>query len=390
MGKKYGKKELKYLKKAIKSDNLFYANGKMTKRLCKTVRRHFNVDYAAAMSSGTAAIHCALAALEIPPGKEVITSPITDIGTVIGVLYQNLIPVFADVDPHTYNITAESIEKVISDDTRAIIVVHLAGNPAGMDEILNLAEKHQVDVIEDCAQSYGAKYKGKPVGTLARLGCYSLNAYKHISAGDGGFVITNEEILYERVHNYADKFYDRHGKGVRLNSLAPNYRITELQSAVSVAQFDKVNDITESRHALGDMFNKGICGLAGISAHGVKEHSYCSYWFTMIRIDSDILQVDRDEFVKELKKNRVPASAGYIARPLYLEPLFREKNFFPAHLWPAEIISGKSFEYESGLCPIAEDVLDTAIRVSIDENMSEKKIQKMIDGVQKAHAKFIT
>lgn len=389
MGNKYGNMELKNLKKAIKSGNLFYAKGKMTKKLCKTVKRYFGIKYAATMSSGTAAIHCALAALEIPPGKEVITSPITDIGTVIGVLYQNLIPVFADVDPHSYNITAETIEKVITDDTKAIIVVHLAGNPAEMDEIMALGKKYKIAVIEDCAQSYGAKYKDKLVGTIAPMGCYSLNAYKHISAGDGGFVITDSEQYYENVHNYADKYYDRHQNGVRLSALAPNYRITELQSAVSIAQFSKLDEITETRHKLGDMFNQGISDLEGIKPHGISDYNYCSYWFTMIRMDPNVLDVTRDNFVKELYKHLVPASAGYIPRPLYLEPMFKEKNFFPGNIWPAEKVSGKKVDYESGLCPVSELVLETAIRIPIDEGKSEKKIQKMINGVKIAHNKFI-
>ena len=120
----------------------------------------------------------------------------------IGILYQNLIPVFADVDPHTYNITAESIAKVITERTRAIIVVHLAGNPCDMDPIVDLAKKHDLLLIEDCAQAYGALYKGRLVGTMGDIGAFSLNESKHLSAGDGGFIVTGDQELYGRCHNY--------------------------------------------------------------------------------------------------------------------------------------------------------------------------------------------
>ena len=216
---RYGNLEKKYLSEAIESGNLFYANGKFTKKLTDRVKKYFNIEYAALMSSGTAALHCAIGALQIPPGFEVITSPITDMGTLIGILYQNLIPVFADVDPHTYNMTADSIKKVITERTRAIIVVHLAANPAEMNSIMELAEEYKLFVIEDCAQSYGAKIGQKYVGTFGHIGCYSLNAYKHISCGDGGFLITHNKEIYQKAFNFADKNYDRLQLNDRLNSL---------------------------------------------------------------------------------------------------------------------------------------------------------------------------
>ncbi|MHA1338724.1 MAG: DegT/DnrJ/EryC1/StrS family aminotransferase [Promethearchaeota archaeon] len=391
MPNKYGKLEKKYLNEVIDSGHLFYVKGKMTEKLLKTVRKYFNIKYVAAMSSGTAAIHCAIAALQIPPGNEVITTPITDMGTLIGLLYQNLIPVFADVDSNTYNITAESIKKTITDKTKAIIVVHLAGNPAEMDEIMELAQERGIFVIEDCAQAYGAKYKGKLVGTIGDIGCYSLNAYKHISAGDGGFIITNNEDLGILAENYADKFYDRNNKCGRLSALAPNYRITELQSAVALAQFSKLEDITLKRHQLGNLFNKEISDLEGIYPHKVHNYNYSTYWFTMFRIDPNILNCDRDKFVKSLHLSGFSqASAGYIPKPIYLESVFVNKSFFPKNIWPAEIISGKKYEYTKGLCPNAEHVLNTAIRVPIDEFMNEKTIIKRTQIIKKVYSKYLS
>ncbi|MHA1681990.1 MAG: DegT/DnrJ/EryC1/StrS family aminotransferase [Promethearchaeota archaeon] len=385
---KFGDQEKKELNDVIDSGNLFYVNGEKTRKLCKKIQKYFKVKHCVMGSSGTAAIHAAIGALEIPPGKEVITSPITDMGTVIGTLYQNLIPVFADVDRDTYNITAGTIEQKITENTGAIIVVHLAGNPADMIPIMEIARKHDIPVIEDCAQSYGALYKGKKIGTIGDLGCYSLNAYKHISCGDGGFVITNNKELYERASNFMDKSYDRLNTGRRLTVLAPCYRITELQSAVALAQFDKLDYITSKRHELGNLFNDGIKGLKGINIHGVQPGNYCTYWFTMITVDPETL-CHRNEFSMALKSEKIPAGAGYIAKPLYMENVFTTKDFFPGGTWPAEIISNTAPEYKEGLCPVAEEVLATAIRINISELESKETVKKWVEGVKKVHSFYI-
>jgi perosamine synthetase len=385
--KRYGDLEKQYLNEVIDSEHLFYVKGEKTESLCQTIKEFFGVEYSAVMSSGTAAIHCAIGALEIPPGYEVITSPITDMGSLIGALYQNLIPVFADVDPETYNITAESIEKVITEKTRAIIVVHLAANPAEMDEIMELAQSKNIPVIEDCAQSYGAKYKDKPVGTFGDIGCYSLNDFKHISSGDGGFIITNNKELYEKTHNFADKCYDRHNLGNKLSYLAPNYRFTELQAAVALAQFSKLPNIIKKRNKFGNMFNEGMKDIPGIIPHKVYPHNLCSYWFTMIKVDPNQVPFGRNEFVGALNFEQVQAGIGYIPRTIYLEKVFTEKAFFPGGIWPAEIIAKreKPIEYKKGLCPIAEKVLEEVIRIPINENMDENKIKQMIQGVKNAY-----
>ena len=242
-GKRFGKEELAYLEEALDQNTLFYWFGKMTKRLCTKFADMYGAKYCVATSSGTSAIHVALGACGVGPGDEVITAPITDMGSVIGILFQNAIPVFADVDPNTYNMTAESIEAKITDRTKAIVVVHLAGNPAEMDKIMEVANKHGIYVIEDCAQAYCCSYKGKLAGTFGHIGCFSLNDFKHISAGDGGMVIMNDEKLYHAAHMFTDKCYDRIGTDVKKNVpyLAPNYRMSELVGAVGLAQVEKVD-----------------------------------------------------------------------------------------------------------------------------------------------------
>ncbi len=383
---RFGNQERKYLDEVLASGNLFYAGGEKTKNLCAKFGKMIGVKYCATASSGTAAIHAAIGALELPPGSEVITTPITDMGTVIGPLYQNLIPVFADVDPFTYNITADTIARALTDRTRAIIVVHLAGNPAEMDEILALARERNLFVIEDCAQSYGAKYKNKPVGTMGNIGCFSLNQYKHITCGDGGLAVTRDEDLYEKICKFTDKYYDRTHAGRRPTALAPNYRMTELQAAVALAQLQQLENITNRRNAIGNQINRAIAPLQGITPHKVYPHNFCSYWFTMFRVNPAVLGCSRDEFATALKHEKVPASGGYIDYPLYMEPVFAKKAFFPGGVWPAEVIAGHPVRYEAGACPVAEEVLKTAIRVSVSEDFSDKQVQACIEGVERAYA----
>jgi dTDP-4-amino-4,6-dideoxygalactose transaminase len=385
--KRYGDLEKRYLAEVIDSGELFYARGAKTKALEATIKDRFQMPYVAFGSSGTAVIHAAIGALDLPPGSEIITTPVTDMGTVIGILYQNQIPMFADIDPHTYNITAESIAKVITDRTKAIVAVHLAGNPCEMDEILAVARRNNLKVIEDCAQSYGCRYKGKYIGTMGDLGCYSLNVYKHLSAGEGGFVMTRDPKFHEWTVNYTDKFYDRLGTGHRLDRLAPNYRITELQSAVALAQFSRFDEIVTRSHDIGTKINDGLKDIPGLIPHKVYSHNYCTYWFTMITVDPEIFPASREELVAALKFEGVNTGIGYIPKPLYLEPLFLEKRFFgpKGTPWPAELAAGTTVEYKAGACPNAEYMLQNVIKIGLDYTMSDAEVDRILSGFHNAY-----
>ncbi|MEW6230490.1 MAG: aminotransferase class V-fold PLP-dependent enzyme, partial [Bacillota bacterium] len=172
-GQRFGEEELAELREALEQNTLFYWYGKKVKQLCAEFAAFYNLPHCVATSSGTAAIHVALASLGVGVGDEVITSPITDWGTVIGILYQGSVPIFADVDPHTYNLDPGSVEARITQKTRIILVVHLAGNPCDMDGIMALARKYGLRVVEDCAQSYLCRYKDQLAGTFGDFGCFS-------------------------------------------------------------------------------------------------------------------------------------------------------------------------------------------------------------------------
>jgi dTDP-4-amino-4,6-dideoxygalactose transaminase len=383
-GKRFGLDEAKELLEALEQNTLFYHFGKKVKTFLEKFNELYSVKYSVATTSGTASIHVALGAAGVTVGDEVITSPITDQGTLIGILYQNAIPVFADLDPHTYNMDPKSIEAKITPRTKAILVVHLAGNPADMDPIMEIARRHNLKVIEDCAQSYLTKYKGRLAGTIGDYGCFSTNDFKHISTGDGGIVTINsgDEQDFLTAHAFADKNFKRFGDTVQkdLHYLAPNYRMTELQGAVGIAQLKKLPWICERRHVYGDRITQGISGLPGVIPHKVQEGNECTYWFYMMRIDESQLTCDRAEFSKALAAEGIPNQAGYIPQVMYLQPIFQKRQAYLGSHFPFDITG---IEYKEGDCPNAENILKTAIRFSVNEFYTDQDIEDIIRAIRK-------
>jgi len=383
-GKRFGLDEAKELLEALEQNTLFYHLGNKVKTFLARFNELYGVKYSVATSSGTASIHVALGAAGVSVGDEVITSPITDQGTLIGILYQNAIPVFADLDPHTYNMDPKSIESRITPRTKAILVVHLAGNPADMDPIMDIARRHKLKVIEDCAQSYLTKYKGRYVGTIGDYGCFSTNDFKHISTGDGGIVTVNsgDEQDFYTTHAFADKNYKRFGDAVQrdLHYLAPNYRMTELQGAVGIAQLKKLPWICEQRRKYGDRITEGISGLKGISPHRVPDGGECTYWFYMLRVNEEELSCTRDEFSQALAAEGIPNSAGYIPDVVYMQPLFQKRQAYLGSHFPFDLTG---ITYERGLCPNAERILQTAIRFGVSEFYTEQDIEDIIRAIRK-------
>lgn len=383
-GKRFGLEEVIQLTEALEQNTLFYHSGKKVKQFLSDFNELYGVKHSVAASSGTAAIHIGLGAAGVTAGDEVITSPITDQGTLIGILYQNAIPVFADLDPHTYNMDPASIESRITERTKAILVVHLAGNPSDMDAIMAIARKHNLKVVEDCAQSYISRYKGQLAGTIGDYGCFSTNDFKHISTGDGGIVTVNsgDEQDYMVTHAFADKNYRRFGTEVirELDYVAPNYRMTELQGAVGIAQLRKLPGICERRRRHGDYLTAAIKDLPGISAHKITEGGESSYWFYMMRIDEEQLACTRNEFSRALSAEGIPNSAGYIPDVVYMQPLFQKKQAYVGSNYPFSLSDAT---YERGLCPVAERILQTAVRLQINEFFTDEDMEEMAQAIRK-------
>ncbi|MCD6399801.1 DegT/DnrJ/EryC1/StrS family aminotransferase [candidate division WOR-3 bacterium] len=233
-GRLFGDEEKQLLEEVIDSGTLFRYGGKTVQTFEEEMAAKYGVKHATAVTSGTAALHTAVAALDLDVGDEVITTTVTDAGTVIGILQCNCVPVFADVDRRTMIMRPDSIEAAISERTRAIIVVHLFGQPAPMDEVMDIAQRHKLYVIEDCAQAHGARFDGQLVGTIGHLGAFSMQQSKQITTGDGGVVISNDDELAARARMFHDKFYDRRGEYRGYERLGINYRMNELTRRVAL------------------------------------------------------------------------------------------------------------------------------------------------------------
>lgn len=385
--KRWGNKELDELKQVLDQQSLFYWNGGGARRLVSGFQKLYPLAHVMPCSSGTAAIHIAILSMGLVPGDEVITSPITDQGTLIGILYQQGVPVFADVDPHSYNLDPSAVAACITDKTRAIVAVHLAGNPCKMSELKAIAAERNIVLIEDCAQAWGAEYNGSPIGTIGDFGCFSLNDFKHIGCGDGGIVGSNHAKFGPMLQMCGDKAYDRVKGGRDPEFLAPCYRMSEPQAAVAAAQVSRIPEITEKRNRFGNMLNSHLSNIPGIHPHKVESTNRCSFWFYMLRIDNAAFRCSRDKFAEALAAEGVMASAGYIPTPVYKWPLFQQHNFFGG-TWPIRDLGYTKMDYKTVECPNAEAILDTAVRIEIKQWMSVEYIDSVAKAIQKVASHY--
>lgn len=377
----FGEEEVEMVAKAIRSQNLFGLGGPMTAAFEKQFAGLYGVPHAVASTSGTAAIHIAVGTVNPNPGDEIITAPITDAGSVVPILYQNAIPVFADID-HTYNMDPKDVEAKITSRTRAILAVHLFGNPCDVDALLDLAQRHNLLLIEDCSQAHVTEYKGRLLGTLGHIGCFSLQQSKHMTTGDGGVTITRDEALAGRMTLFRDKGWTRQpGWGARTyRFLAPNYRITELQSAVGLVQLGKVRDVTRRRNELGDLLSASIRGAPGVEPPPVTRGGKHTYWSYPLRIAGDA-----DTFAQALRAEGISAGAHYIGEPIFLcmEALANRVTFGDSHHPLDGCHSGRQIEYKKGLCPRTEEALRQMVTLGIHEHMSREDILDMAGAIRK-------
>jgi len=385
-GRRFGEEEKREVLEVLDSDVLFYVFGSKVKAMEAKMKQMYGLKHCSGCSSGTAAVHIALGALAISPGKEVITSAITDMGTLTGVLYQQLVPRFADVDPETYNLDPRSVGKLINRRTGAILVVHHAGLPADIEAILELARDRKIPVIEDCAQAHFTKWKGRLLGSFGDVSTFSFNHFKHITTGSGGAVMTDRDDLEERIRLFVDKCYFRDGRKRNPYFLAPNYQMTELQGAVAVAQLGKVERIVGARTALGGRLVAGLRRVPGIIPQKIPEAAEHSFFLLVVRIDPRLIKASVPEFCRALEAEGIPCEPNKITggMPVYRYDLFRHRTAFPGSRLPFVSKDLRSnISYPEGLCPVAEEAFQQTFNLNISEFYSGQDIDDMVKGVAK-------
>ncbi|MBN1809426.1 MAG: DegT/DnrJ/EryC1/StrS family aminotransferase [Planctomycetes bacterium] len=389
-GSRFGPEELHHLKQALDQNTLFYARGAKVRELCVEFARIHGVRHCIATSSGTASIHVALGALDVGVGDEVIVPPITDQGTIIGVLLQNALPVFCDVLPESFSYDPADLERKISPRTAAVVAVHLTGSPNDMDVIFDITRPRNIPVVEDCAQAYLAEYKGRLVGTMGAVGAFSLNDFKHISAGDGGLVLTDDDELAARSALFADKWYDRSAgrSGWSLAMLAPNYRMNELTGAVGLAQLARLPGIVARRREIGAAYDSAVSGVEGLFPVVPPAGGVSSYWFYMLRVDEALLGASRDSVVEALVAEGVPAWGPYTTRVKYLEPMFQELRAYPKSHFPFDNPVYGKVEYRPGLCPNSEKAVDSTFIIPVSEFHSDLDVQETASAITRVGLYF--
>lgn len=332
---------------------------------------------AVACSSGTAALHLAVAAVRLDPGDEVITTPISDFGSIAPIIAQNGVPVFADVDPATGNLDPAAVEAAITPRTRAILAVHLFGAPADAAALRALADRHGLLLIEDCAQAWlGATPDGEPLGTLGHIACFSLQQYKHITSGDGGLAITADAELAARMRLFADKGWDREHGRVHL-SLGLNYRMTELAAAVARVQLGRVAGVVGRRRDLAARLLAALADLPGLGLPDPAGHAWWLFPFTVPDEPGNLA------WVRELAAEGVPAIAGYLDRPLYANPVMADGPVYGTSRFPLE---GR--EYPAGLCPNAERLIGrTLVVLNWNEGYTADDVDVIAQAVRAVHAR---
>lgn len=312
-----------------------------------------DAQYGVSISSGTTALQVALEALGVGAGDEVIVPSYTFVATASAVATVGSVPVFVDVDPETYNIDPASVEAAVTDSTRAVIAVHLAGQPADLDALGQLATKRGIALIEDSAQAHGAAWKGRKVGAVGDLGTFSFQASKNLNAGEGGFITTDDEELANRAWSLHNCGRAREGAWYEHPLVGANYRITEFQAGLLLNQILRLDDQMATRSLNGELLTSLLSQIDGVEPlrvdPRVTRHAYHLY---VIRYDADSFGgAPRDRFIEALEAEGIPCSSGY--RPLYGEPAFAAS--FRDYPFETAYFDGKP-DYSRFSCPVTERI----------------------------------
>ena len=312
-------------------------------------------------TSGTTALQVAMLALELPPGSEVIIPTFTIVSCALAVLYAGLVPVLVDCDPETLNIDVTKIEQKITSKTKAIMPVHIYGHSVDMDPILELAKKYDLKIIEDAAEAHGAEYKGKKCGSFGDISCFSFYANKIITTGEGGMLLTNDDVLSDRIKNIINLYLNVGTKRFFHDGLGFNYRLTNVQAAIGLAQVENIDNILKIKRSIGTEYTKELSEVGGIKPLVVKDWASPVYWMYGILIDETI-PLDANQFSNLLQ------NYGVQTRPFFLgmheQPIFKKLNIFKDEYFPVSTMASKKGLYlPSGLTLTGLQIKEVCIAV---------------------------
>jgi perosamine synthetase len=381
-----GVEEIAALTQVIESGTLTSTRGSFTKRFEQGFAKMIGAKYGYACASGSAAVHIGVACVDPEPGDEIITTSITDMGALSPIVYQGAIPVFCDVNPKTCNVTAEAIEKVISEKTKAIIVTHLFGNPCDMHDIMELARARNIAVIEDCAQAFLAKYRDEYVGTLGDIAAFSLQQGKHITTGEGGIVVTNNADYARRAFLYINKAWGYGDEQPDHYFLALNYRMCELQGAVAHAQLGKLQGIVAARGRTAAQMTRLIEGVPGIEAPQTTRDSTHVYWKYCLRVDSNIIPDGAVGLASALREKGIASAPRYIQKPAFRCQVFRDQVTFGKSRFPFTLARPEAVDYDDARFPGTLEALEGVLVLPWNERYTDEHVNYIATSVRESVA----
>lgn len=385
-GRTFDGAELELVAEVLRSGTLTSTKGTVVARFERAVAELLGVRHAVACASGSAAVHAAVAVVDPRPGEEVVTTSVTDMGALAPIVYQGAIPVFADTDPVTGNVTAESVEAVLSGRTRAIIVTHLFGNPVDVAGIRAVAARAGVPVIEDAAQAYLADTPLGLVGSVGELGAFSLQQGKHITCGEGGFVTTQDDELAEQVRIYVNKSWPYGRPDPDHRGLALNYRLTELQGAVALGQLGKLPAGVASRRETAALLDTAVDGIDGVVATVAAPGHRHSYWRYVLHVDPEVVPGGPVALANELRPLGIPSAPRYIAKPAFRCGVFAEQNTFGDSRWPFPLARPEAVDYSAERFPGTFAFLDSVLVLSLNERYTAEHAEFVAAGLRDAVA----
>ena len=355
----------------LRSDWL--TTGPKVEQFERDIAHYVGAKHAVAVSSGTAALHAAMYALGITSGDEVIVSSMTFAASANCIVFQEGLPVFADVDPDTLLIDPERVEEKIGPRTKAIVAVDYAGHPCDYDTLGVLAGKYRLKLVADACHSLGAALRSRPVGSLADMSVFSFHPVKHITTGEGGMVTTDDAVFAQRMrrfrnHGIATDHRERQSRGewfYEMVDLGYNYRITDFQCALGMSQLHKLNEWIDRRQRIAGRYSGAFEDLPGIRPLAVRPQVSHAYHLFVIRVDAKDAGITRDQLFRTLREQGIGANVHYI--PVHLHPFYRSR-----------------FNTGAGLCPVAEHAYREILSLPVFPGMTDEDVETVIEAVKKA------